>query len=245
MSIKPNERTDTTSLVRPRALVVEDREREVCTQWVKFHHDWWDTELERLRLPGGPLRVRARAEGDSLERRDVWALATDVESSDEAVLGLLWHALAWGAGTSLRMCRQRMASVAADLPRGVDLLRRSAVLSRTDPEGAYGVLHPDGQGALRGLGPAFGTKFLYFAGGGLEQHPSLILDSLVATTLHREGWASLHIGGGWPAATYSRYCDLARRWATELAAESSAAVAADQVEKWLFTTARNARNGQP
>lgn len=132
------------------------------------------------------------------------------------------------------MCLRRMRSVAEDVEAAADLLRRAAQHARTDPEHAYALLHPNGQGAISGLGPAFGTKFLYFAGRGDPDHPSLILDSRVATTLHHHGWTSLGTGGAWPPPTYGRYVTLARRWADELTRLGGQRVAADQVELWLF-----------
>jgi hypothetical protein len=108
-----------------------------------------------------------------------------------------------------------MGAVAAGPDAAGKLLRRAAELSRTDAAAAYEVLYPRRRSAIKGLGPSFGTKFLYFAGGGDPGHPSLILDSYVAAALHGHGWTSLR-GGGWPAWTCQRYCDLLSRWAAPL-----------------------------
>jgi hypothetical protein len=53
------------------------------------------------------------------------------------------------------------------------------------------------------------------AGGGGPDHPSLILDARVATSLHQAGWASLPTSGGWHASAYGRYTELMARWSKD------------------------------
>lgn len=65
------------------------------------------------------------------------------------------------------------------------LLRDAARQSITDPRAAFLLLQPRAN-ALKSLGPNFFTKFLYFAGGGALDHPCLIVDKRVLTSLHRE-----------------------------------------------------------
>lgn len=143
--------------------------------------------------------------GTLLTRADVWAHATDVQRDEAGALRLLWHALAWGVGRrNTRNEGRRFDAVAADPGRAAALLQQAAALSRTQPEDAYAVLHPSGPGAIKQLGPAFGSKYLYFAGGGAPDHPSLILDARVATSLHQAGWASLPTIGRWHASAYSQ-----------------------------------------
>jgi ABC-type transport system substrate-binding protein len=64
----------------------------------------------------------------------------------------------------------------------------------------------DSHPAIAHLGPALFTKYLYFAGAGAPDHPSLILDSRVAVALVDIRWTSLRPETGWPAETYQRYC---------------------------------------
>jgi hypothetical protein len=186
---------------------------------------WWDRQLVRLRLPGGPLL------GATLSRTDLWGLAAGAADDDEAALRLLWHALAWGAGLKLRQCRKRLEFIADNPGPAAQKLRQAASLSTSDPKAAYAVLHPDGYGVLGRLGPAFGTKYLYFAGGGASEHPCLILDRRVAQRLHHRGWTSLGLCA-WPTWTYGRYCDLLARWVKE--APEGHPVSGDQIEYWLF-----------
>lgn len=129
-----------------------------------------------------------------------------VLESNQDALRLLWHVLAWGSGSKLRLNRRRLDGISKD-PAAA--LRHAARLSRTDPEAAYQHLAHGADTHLPYLGPAFFTKYLYFAGAGTCDRPSVILDSRVAHALSsRCGWASLSSGGNWPALTYQGYCAL-------------------------------------
>lgn len=113
---------------------------------------------------------------------------------------------------------------------GAGTSRAAARTARTDPAAAYTLIYPGGGTLVASLGPAFLTKFLYFAGHGAAGHPCQILDSRVASALAKAGWASLGPHGGWPPATYQRYCDLLARWGGQLQ------VRPDILERWLFDT---------
>lgn len=231
--------TDTTRLPVPQWLSVPTRD-SLAEQRVAVSASWWQERLESKSLPGGPLKVQHDDSGEFLTRADVWQVAATSSGSDEDVLSLLWHALAWGAGSRVRNEGRRMDSVAADPARAAELLREAGSLAADDPEAAYSHLHPRGKGALKQLGPAFGTKYLYFSGQGVAEHPSIILDERAARALNQVGWTSLSTGGGWPAMTYGRYCSLARRWADELS-EPGAPVHPDQVEYALFHSPQSRR----
>nr|WP_262414340.1 hypothetical protein [Streptomyces acidipaludis] len=153
--------------------------------------------------------------------------------SDDDVLRLLWHVLAWGSGLKLRNNRRRLDSIRDGRPAVITALREAATSARTDPEAAYRRLFK-GAG-VRYLGPAFFTKYLYFAGAGSFDHPCVILDSRVAEALNKRcGWYSLRAGGGWPPETYGRYCTLLARWASEESDRLGRQVGADEIELWLF-----------
>ena len=120
-------------------------------------------------------------------------------------------------GTASAECATSASAVGASRPwpagcRATTSLADSVALSASDPKGAYDLLYPGGRSALHSLGPAFGTKFPYFAGTRATAHRSLVLDQRVATTLReRAGWAGLR-DWGWSAETYSSYCDLLESW---------------------------------
>jgi hypothetical protein len=195
------------------------RQEAIDEHPVKIREQWWHDKISarglRGALPAGPILTRA----------EVWAPTDDVFT-------LLWRALAWGSGRFLRQNVRRLKSIADDVPRAERLLTKAMEESRKDPAAAYAALRPGLRNEIRYLGPAFFTKFLYFAGGGNPEHPCLILDQRVAAALndHCE-WKSLH-SGNWPTVTYERYCTLLKRWAEEHRC------AADEIEFTLF-------NGKP
>ncbi|MEE3851929.1 hypothetical protein VZC37_16425 [Gordonia sp. LSe1-13] len=200
----------------PATAIVEHR--------VTVARQWWVTELAAHGFGDAIL-------SDSLTRGDVFSLAGHALKSPEAALVLLWNALAWGSGTKNRNNRTRVTSIAADPHAAGELLQEAMRLSRTDPESAYEMLYPRNVPAIRGLGPAFFTKVLYFAGGGAPDHPCLILDERVARSLRAAGWQSLPIKNWLPSA-YRRYVDLVDRWSREYDIPRP-----DLIERWLFDEA--------
>ncbi|WP_396835443.1 hypothetical protein [Mycobacterium sp. ITM-2016-00316] len=126
--------------------------------------------------------------------------------------------------------KARIASIAADPYSAAALLQEGARLSRTDPRAAYNLLRPNNKTAIGDLGPAFFTKYLYFAGGGRADHRSYILDRNVAASLNRTcGWETLPIDKAWLASAYERYALLMDRWVNEHRLSRH-----DVVERWLF-----------
>jgi hypothetical protein len=107
--------------------------------------------------------------------------------------------------------------------------KRQLALSRTEPRAAYGLLYPNNHTAIPELGPAFFTKYLYFAGGGAAGHPCCILDENVALALHKTcGWRSLP-SKNWLDTAYDRYAALLARWVTKHRLGRL-----DVIERWLF-----------
>ena len=65
------------------------------------------------------------------------------------------------------------------------------------------------------IGPAFATKFLYFADQGRQISRALILDRLVADWLR--GNTALHLNPtAWTVSGYERYLNHMNEWAGEL-----------------------------
>lgn len=117
------------------------------------------------------------------------------------------------------------------------LLRSAAdELASGGPVQAYERLGERGVARLPGLGPAFGTKFLYFCSPpGAD--PALILDRLVADWLSEHAALTLN-SIRWSAPTYLRYLTAMSRWADEMA------LAADKLEACVFMAAAADANGQ-
>jgi hypothetical protein len=107
------------------------------------------------------------------------------------------------------------------LAAALELLRESG------PVAAYDALRSRLRIAY--LGPAFFTKFLYFAGYDTTSEPRpLILDRFVARGL-RAGWPR----SGWTSAQYGDYLRHAHAWAHESGA------APDAVELALFRAGKH------
>jgi hypothetical protein len=212
--------TDLTTLALPAWAVPTGSRRSVIYEHdIAIREQWWHGVIRARGLPG------MLPTGSTLTRAQVWGPADDVFT-------LLWRTLAWGSGRYLRQNARRLDAIAADVTRAEKLLSKAMTESRCDPAAAYAVLRPTDRNAIRSLGPSFFTKFLYFAGGGAPEHPCLILDRRVATTLRDHcGWTSLHRWGPWPAQTYQRYCALLSRWAQDQRC------AADELEFALFNGA--------
>ncbi|WP_372666191.1 8-oxoguanine DNA glycosylase OGG fold protein [Amycolatopsis kentuckyensis] len=209
--------TDIDALPAPDWLTPSGpRPTSVGEHRITVRQDWWYRAITSRQLPGTPPAT------PTLTRAEVWEAGTDVFT-------LLWRTLAWGSGHHLRQNSRRLDSIEAD-PSGVEkILTEAAGRAGRDPERAFAAFRPDRHNRIPGLGPSFFTKFLYFAGGGASDHPSLILDRVVATALrNRCGWTSLHRIGPWPPETYGRYCTLLGRWAKDLDC------APDELELALF-----------
>ncbi|MFC0431859.1 hypothetical protein [Kutzneria buriramensis] len=197
------------------AVPSEPRATKVVNQKIDIRDQWWSAEINRLGLDGTPPA------SPSLTRAEVW-------SPDDDVFSLLWRALAWGSGPHLRNNKRRLDSIAADPDGARKLLEAAREEARRDPEGAYQLLMPNGRAAIKYLGPAFFTKFLYFAGGGDPLHRCLILDERVATSVCDHCGATWFPIRGWYPETYAWYCD-------QLAQEAKTRDrAADEIELLLF-----------
>lgn len=208
------------------------RERRIHDHWIRIDPAWWTDSISRHGLPAVPLRVTLDDRGRAgITRGAIFGIAA--EGTVGSIMSLLVHSLAWGGGVKYRLMRKRLDTVAVSIEDARDLLAEAAAASRTDPMSAYDLLYPGGRTRLKFLGPAFFTKFLYFAGGGLPAHPCLIIDERTASALEGLGWDGLGTTG-WSASTYAEYCEQLRDWADQAAVSLGRSVAADEVERWLF-----------
>ncbi|RLV47718.1 hypothetical protein D9V37_16350 [Nocardioides mangrovicus] len=215
---------DPLTQVHARDLPSQDK---VDRQFVRISAAWWERHLVEHGF--APLTLTVRDGHRGLDRSDLFAIARDATHDP---LPLLWAAIAWGAGSHRRLCLQRIRSVAEDPARARRLLSEAASASTADPEGAYRALAPDSRPAIRYLGAAFFTKFLYFAGAGDQAHPCVILDSNVAfglRSLGETGWPT----SGWSASRYGELTTRLRQVAAHLDT-AERPVRPDQVEYWLF-----------
>lgn len=187
---------------RPDLPLTDD---EVRAQSEHFYPGTW-----RSKWPGGlslPATLAAVSPGDRtrqpVTRTLVFERAENVTTEDDA-LDLYVLMCGWGAGwQGLTGFRSRKPLSTPGI--GAALLRSyQEVRGGGDPVSAYRSLHT-GQNKIKFFGPAFFTKWLYFAGyestSDSGRRP-LILDARVARTL---GWAT----ADWSSSDYGRYLDLA------------------------------------
>lgn len=190
------------------------------------------TELE-LPLPGatfGEDRLVALSRGDVLQ-------VAEREINGDNAVQLFYASQAWGLGTKARRLPTRLRALTRD--GSVQLLEDawSAVREGRSPAECYELLiTPKGRTRLFYFGPAFATKYLYFAGGMRLRARCLILDAVVADRLRPHAWPQSPSTGWWPE-TYDRYCELLKRWAHQLEG-TGVPVAPDQVEHAIFALGR-------
>jgi Putative 8-oxoguanine DNA glycosylase OGG-like protein len=98
------------------------------------------------------------------------------------------------------------------------------VLCRDGPISAFATF--SGEHRITGLGPAFFTKFMYFAD---PNRSALVLDEYVADWLGEHAGMKLVLYPARPSA-YREYWNLMQRWAIELE------IAADEVEQLIFSS---------
>jgi hypothetical protein len=171
-----------------------------------------------------------------LGRPQVREACRDAASSPAAALDAFMTVMAWGFG-NVGYGPFRVRRVLASVPDpGARLQAAAGELARGGPAAAYALLGDRGVSALPGLGPAFGTKFLYFCSppGG---RAALILDSLVARWLR--GNTDLRLNEArWSVLTYQLYLAALSRWAGETA------VTADELETCIFLAQSTAAGNQ-
>lgn len=202
----------------------------------------WNEKVSHL--PGTPL---VGEDGGSdlgfISRGGLFRLASQAREdvTGVAALHLFWQSLAWGTGSSHRNTPGRIASITADRDGAGRLLRDAARLAPTDAGAAFRMLQPN-RPALKSWGPNFFTKYLYFAGAGSLDHPSLIVDARVLATLAATTKNSVFQprNTNYSVGTYVAACDLMRKWADQLST-SERTVGADEVERWAFDAGKGWR----
>lgn len=97
----------------------------------------------------------------------------------------------------------------------------------------------EGTNYLKYLGPAFGTKLLYFLTKASNVQTTPVLDSVV------HGWLQQHapeVGSfslsWWDTSSYKRYVDLLHSWKTGLSSLVGYPIDADDLEFLMFSDAR-------
>lgn len=196
----------------------------------------WRSALTERNLPSLAGKL-ADADRTTVARGEVFALG-DQEPTVENAYQLLYYSLAWGLGTRASRLHQRLDGLAQHPVKAGDLLVSAwtTVRQGAPTKDAYSVLTTNrGGGRISWFGPAFSTKFLYFAQGTTAEPRHLILDQVVARNLQQDAWPQAPTAGWWPE-TYQRYCTLLSQWAAQASAhpDINRPVRPDEIELTLF-----------
>jgi hypothetical protein len=144
--------------------------------------------------------------------RDVCADAThDEAAAERAFLAVM----VWGYGR-VGYGRHRVQEILSATPRSAErLVTVARTLAASGAVAAYHSFGDDEDSRLKGLGPAFGTKYLYFCQPDGAEPVALIHDSNVVKWFKRHAGLDLSCDG-WDESIYSGYLDQMRDWATAL-----------------------------
>jgi hypothetical protein len=165
-----------------------------------------------------------------LDRASVRAACLDAPSSPAAARHAFLVVMAWGHGM-VGFGPWRTARILQEGSHAPDRLAKVAQhLVHWGALDAYSLLGGDCR--LRGLGPAFGTKYLYFCPQSAAGPRALIFDRLVAAWLAQHADVRLS-PVSWSSKTYRHYLELVRSWADALG------VACDEVEQCIFQAQSN------
>jgi hypothetical protein len=192
--------------------------------------------LERFR-PGIPADTWPAGLPDVgvLRRNDVFAVADAWRAGQSTARQLTLAVLLWGFGDTSYGPHRTRKILAAD-PEGLRLEAALAPLRDQldvdDLRAIYVSMRRGQPQHVRGLGPAFFTKLIYFAGyrrgaGGVQP---LILDKRVASRLPVDAGPARRRDGGWPSSEWVTYL----RWAAEQAERSTFGGEPERVEMALF-----------
>ncbi|AMM31940.1 hypothetical protein SA2016_1260 [Sinomonas atrocyanea] len=211
------------------------REKDVLNQGFELGTSWWRDELRRA-----GMEVLPPLGGDStsiyLDRRTLFALASEVIDGSRDPRDFTFHVLLWGSGTTRRNNRGRIDSLIA--PTTSPALLDALQAAQTSPSTAFDAFRSRGRNTFAYLGPAYFTKLMYFAGQGRPTHPALIVDRRVLATLAgTEPGSGLSTAANYPRETYLRACSALEAIAAS-ARDSGhpelTGCTADLVERWAF-----------
>jgi hypothetical protein len=175
---------------------------------------------------------------DLLDRQIVRQACEDAAADADAAERAFIVVMAWGYGGTVGYGPWRTHRVLSHTPGASNRLAAVAqTLSEAGALSAYRRLTADGDCTLRWLGPAFGTKYLYFCQPPGQERTALILDSLVASWLRRETDFDLN-PVPWSIPTYRKYLEQMHRWASSLGCN------ADELEYAIFREMATQRNSQ-
>jgi hypothetical protein len=193
----------------------------------------WPRERWRAAFPKQQALWRDLPE--LLDRKAVRAITDRAAESPAAAETALIATLAWGFGW-VGYGPHRAEKMLISTPDSRRHLQAVAVLARLDGAmAAYrGLAH---EHRIKGLGPAFGTKFIAFCQPAGAEPVALIHDQLVGAWLAAHGRSDL-ASASWSASRYEAYLDQIHVWADALG------VNPETVEYLIFQAEADARGNQ-
>lgn len=213
----------------------------VMNHAVSVDSDQWKRALTSRGLP--PVQGKLAVAGRTLvSRKEVFELGDQTPTVANA-FQLFYYSLAWGLGSRAPRLNQRLDGLAADQENAGQVLVAAWTLVQEGAPAreAYGNLTTNrGAGRIPWFGPAFSTKFLYFAQGSTVNPRHVILDQVVSKNLRQDAWPQAPTAGWWPD-TYERYCGLLGHWANQASERLDGArrVRGDEIEITLFRRHRS------
>ena len=160
-------------------------------------------------------RERLRQLPASLDRADVRCVAADAVGSPVKAEFAFLVVKAWGEGDNGYGPSRAMESLELTTEPGKRLLRVAQTLRDRDPLAAYALLADGGPCRIFNLGPAFGTKFLYYCQPEGRRPQALIHDKNVSDWLRDH--AGLSLGSTvWSPRRYRAYLTQMHSWAEHL-----------------------------
>ena len=180
-------------------------------------------------------RAMLRSLPDELDRSGVRRVAAGSTASDVATEAAFIATMAWGYGW-VGYGPHRTAKMLGSAPDALARLRLVALSAQEEgAAAAYGHLARDCR--IKGLGPAFGTKFIVFCQPRDARPATLIHDELVSAWLKAHGRPDL-VTIPWRLPAYEAYLEQVHAWADELAIEPEA------VEYLIFQSMADERGNQ-
>lgn len=203
--------TDLPPLLRGKA--APDRSKAVLGQAVSFNPQTWKQRLPEGLWQGELDDLRGTGHFHRITREDVFRLSAHVETPAQA-LRCYVAACVWGTGTGGLGVVRRVRPLQSHDDAGERLLKAVTTLREDGAVAAYRSLRRGGDTYLKGLGPAFFTKVLYFAGWDATVGPRpLILDRFVVSAFNEQAGLSWRTNWGWAPAV--RSLPGHRRWLGE------------------------------
>lgn len=183
----------------------------------------WQRDRWIAAMPGQARLLEALP--DRLDRSIVRQLVLEKPRTARGMFEAMLIVYAWGWSTTPVGVTRARSTVGARVKQlGSALLAAREAMQTGGPRDGYAALR--GPHRIAGLGPSFGSKFLYFVSP--EDRRALILDQLVADWLAREASLSLS-ATRWSVRTYEAYLSTMNRWSSGLG------IPGHQLEEIVFT----------